>query len=212
MLSTWVSRKRFHSVPHKKLIGFLKQYEKKNTGWINNFLLIRRQRIVINDSRSEWRDVLSGIPQGFVLGPVLFVISMNSMPNTVKSNLYLLADNAKLLRENTSDKDLELLPEGLGKLKEWSQNSLLHFNEDKCVHMIISNGSSNRELSSYGVYDKQLETVGEEKDLGVIIDSKLSFDSHILAKVKKAISIIAVFKKNFRKMSIPVFLNVYKDR
>ena len=166
---------------------------------------------MIKDSRSKWRDVLSGIPQRFLLGPVLFVISINSMPNIIKSKLNLFADDAKLYRENISDKDLQLLQEGLRKLEEWSENSFLHFNEDKCVHIVISNGSSNRELNSYEVYDKQLETVGEEKDLGVIIDSKLSFDSHIFAKVKKAISIIAVFKKTFNKMSIPVFLNIYKD-
>ena len=84
------------------------------------------------------------------------------------------------------------------------------FNEDKCVHMIMLIGGSNRETRSYELYDKQLESVREEKDLGVIIDSKLSFDSHIFAKVKKANSIIAVFKTTFIKMTIPVFLNVYK--
>ena len=107
------------------------------------------------------------------------------MPNTVKSKLYLFADDAKLYREITSNKDVELLQEDLRKLAEWSKKSLLHFNEDKCVHMIISNGGSNRETRSYELYDKQLETVGEEKDLGVIIDSKLSFDSQFFAKVKK---------------------------
>ena len=76
--------------------------------------------------------------------------------------------------------------------------------------MIISNGRSNLEIRSYELYDKQLETVGEGKALGVIIHSKLSFDSHIFAKVKKAISIIAVFKKTFPKMTIPVFLMFLK--
>ena len=81
--------KAFDSVPHKRLIGILKQYgiKGKTLVWINEFLLTRRQRVVINDSRSEWKDVLSGIPQGSVLGPVLFVIYINSMPNTLKSKL-----------------------------------------------------------------------------------------------------------------------------
>ena len=87
------------------------------------------------------------------------------------------------------------------------QNSVLHFNVDKCVHMIISNGRSNREIRLHEHYDIQLERVGEEKDFGVIIDSKLSSDSHILAKVKKA---KAIFIKRFIKMTIPVFLNVYE--
>ena len=123
---------------------------------------------MINDSRSEWKDVLSGIPQGSVLGPVLLVIYINSMTNTVKSKLCLFAD--ELYREITSNKGVELLQEDLRKLEEWSKNSLLHFNEDKCVQMIISNGGSNRETSSNELYDKQLETVEEEKYLGVIIN------------------------------------------
>ena len=90
-------------------------------GCINEFLLTRRQRVVINDSRSEWKDVLSGIPQGSVLGPVLFVLKINSMPNTFKSNLYLLADDAKLYREITNDKAVELLQEDFRKLEEWSK-------------------------------------------------------------------------------------------
>ena len=120
---------------------------------------------MINDSRSEWKDVLSGIPQGSVLGPVLFVIYINSMPKTVESKFYLFAVDAKLCREITSNKDVELLQEDLRKLEEWSKNNLSHFNEDKCVHLIISNGGSNRETSSKEFYDKQLETAGEEKTL-----------------------------------------------
>ena len=72
--------------------------------------------------------------------------------------------------------------------------------------MIISNGRSNGEIKTYEFYDKQPETIGEGKNFGVIIDSKLYFDSHIFAKVEKAISIKAVFKKTFPKMTIPVFL------
>ena len=73
------------------------------------------------------------------------------------------------------------------------ENTLLHFNDDKCVHMLISNERSSREKRSSEIYDKQLEAVGEEKNFGVIIDSKLFFDSHIFAKVKKANSNILPF-------------------
>ena len=98
-------KKAFDSVPHKRLIGILKQFAKKRNTlcWTNEFFLTRRQRVVINGSRSEWKDILIGIPQGSVLGLVLFVISIISMPNTVKLKLYLFADDAKLFREITSD-------------------------------------------------------------------------------------------------------------
>ena len=101
-------KKAFDSVPHKRLIELLKQYgiKGKTLGRINEFLLTRRQRVVISDSRSEWKDVLSGIPQGSVLGPVLIAIYIISKPNTVKSKLFLFADDPKLYREITSDKDV----------------------------------------------------------------------------------------------------------
>ena len=99
------------------------------------------------------------------MGPVLFVIYTNSIPNTVKSKSYFFEDDAKLYRENTRNKDVELLQEDLRKLEEWSKLSLLQFKEDKCVHMIISNGRSDRATRSYELYNKLLETVGQEKDL-----------------------------------------------
>ena len=70
------------------------------------------------------------------------------MPNAVKSKLNLFADDAKLYRKITSDKDVELLQEDLRKLGEGSKNSLLHFKEDKSILMINSNGRSNREIRS----------------------------------------------------------------
>ena len=116
-------KKAFDSVPLKRLIGILKQYGIKGLtlGWINEFLLTRRKRVVINNSRSEWKDFLSGIPQESLLGPVLIVIYINSMPNKVKSKLYLIADDAKLYREISSNQDVELLQEDLRKLEEWSK-------------------------------------------------------------------------------------------
>ena len=94
-----------------------------------------------------------------------------------------------------------MLQEDLRKLEEWSKKGLLLFSEKICVHLIISNGRSNREIRSQELEDKQHETVGEKKYLGRIIDSKLSFASHIFVKVKKANSIMAVFKKTIIKMT-----------
>ena len=132
-------KKAFDSAPHKRLIGILKEYgiKVKTLGLINEFLIARRQRVVINDSRSEWKDVEWA---------------------SFKAKLYLFADDAKLYIEITSKKDVDLLQDDLRKLEEWSKNSLLHFNEDNCVHMIISNGRR-----SYELYDKQLETIKEKK-------------------------------------------------
>ena len=86
-------KKAFDSVPHKKLIGVLRQYGVLGStlNWITNFLLGRQQRLVINYSRSAWQPVKSGIPQGSVLGPVLFLIYINTMPDKIASKIYIFA-------------------------------------------------------------------------------------------------------------------------
>ena len=76
--------------------------------WIEAFIVDRRQRVVVNDIRSSWADVTSGIPQGSVLGPILFICYINdmAMPSSVLSSIYLFADDAKLYRNIASDNDL----------------------------------------------------------------------------------------------------------
>ena len=96
---------------------------------------------MINDSRFEWKDVLSGI----CTATCLIVKNKNSMPNTFKSKLYIFTDKAKLYREITSGRDVELLQDDLRKLEELSKSSLLLFNEDNYGHMMFSYGKSNRD-------------------------------------------------------------------
>ena len=93
--------KAFDSVPHKRLIGVLRQYGVLGStlNWITNFLLGRQQRLVINYSRSAWQPVKSGIPQGSVLGPVLFLIYINAMPDKIASKIFIFAHDAKLYRQ-----------------------------------------------------------------------------------------------------------------
>ena len=99
--------KAFDTVPHQRLLTKLRGYgiEGRILTWIKAFLTNRRQRVVINGSRSSWADVTSGIPQGSVLGPVLFICYINDMPSSVQSSMYLFADDAKLYRNIASDDD-----------------------------------------------------------------------------------------------------------
>ena len=84
-------KKAFESVPHKRLIGVLRQYgvTGRTLNWITDFLSGRQQRVVINDSRSSWQPVKSGIPQGSVLSPVLFLMYINTMPDKIASKIYV---------------------------------------------------------------------------------------------------------------------------
>ena len=93
-------QKCFDTVPHKRLIHKLKSYgiNQEIILWMTDFLIGRKQRVSIQNSFSQWMLVLSGIPQGSVLGPLLFVIYINELPKTVKSTIYLFADDNKIFR------------------------------------------------------------------------------------------------------------------
>ena len=108
-------KKAFDSLPHKKLIGTFRQYgvTGRSLNWITGFLSVRQQRVVINDSSSSWQPVKSGIPQGSLLGPVLFLIYINTMPDKIASKTYLLADDAKLYPQIEDKSDVTRIHEDL---------------------------------------------------------------------------------------------------
>jgi ribonucleases P/MRP protein subunit RPP40 len=105
--------------------------------WIKAFLGDRFQRVVLGDNISEWIRVLSGVPQGSVLGPLLFVIFINdlvkNLPDSCKCKLF--ADDTKLISIIKCNQDCDKLQLGLGKLVQWSNTWLLKFNNDKCKVM-----------------------------------------------------------------------------
>ena len=126
-------KKAFDSVPHKRLIGVFRQYgvTGRTLNWITDFLSGRQQRVVINDSRSSWQPVKSGIPQDSVLGPVLFLMYINTMPDKIASKVYLFTDDAKLYRQIEDKSDVTRIHEDLQSLETWSGQSFLSFNIDK---------------------------------------------------------------------------------
>ena len=93
-------RKAFDSVPHRRLLKKLYGYGIQGNllSWIEGFLLGRKQKVVLNGSCSSWTDVVSGVPQGSVLGPLLFSIYVNDIPNLVDSPILLFADDIKIYR------------------------------------------------------------------------------------------------------------------
>lgn len=136
--------KAFDTVPHNRLLKKLKCYGIKGQvlKWIKSFLKGRSQVVKVNGEESFPESVMSGIPQGSVLGPILFVIYINDLPDVVKSKIYLFADDTKLLSKIQSKDDSLYLQEDINALGKWSNDWLLKFNLDKCH--VLTLGSTLR--------------------------------------------------------------------
>ena len=128
--------KAFDKVPHRLLISKLNAYklDQKMISWIEEFLSNRKHRVNINGKYSKWGEVTSGVPQGSVLEPVLFILYINYFPAYCGKNseLYLFADDAKLFRHITCSTDNLTLQSDLHAIKEWTDKSLLKLNYSKC--------------------------------------------------------------------------------
>ena len=114
--------KAFDKVPHKRLLTKISEYGIKGNvlNWIGDFLGNRKQRVMVNAISSEWRNITSGIPQGTVLGPILFLIFINDMPKVIQCLVKLFADDAKLYQIIKCSQDRDELQGDIGNSKDWS--------------------------------------------------------------------------------------------
>lgn len=205
--------KAFDKVPHKRLLHKLKMYKigEKYTKWLEAFLIGRKQRVIVNNESSSWRDVTSGIPQGSVMGPVLFVLYINDLPESAayNSDTFLYADDTKIFREINSVNDCEDLQTDIFALHKWSEKWLLRFHPEKCKTMRI--GNSKTEKYSYRLKETlpAMDYVENEKDIGVVIDNCLSFKDHILEKVNKSNSIMGVINRTYEYLDTTSFKLLY---
>ena len=204
-------RKAFDSVPHERLLSKLMMYG--ITGgvhsWVKGFLYDRTQRVRVGKKLSSSADVLSGIPQGSILGPVLFTIFINDIADNINSFCRIFADDTKIFNIT---KNSITLQEDLAKLQEWSFKWGLHFNVNKChvLHIGYNNPRYKYILKS-GEDESVLNICLEEKDLGVIFDGKLSFDAHIQNCISKANRILGIIKRSFSYLDKELFLLIYKS-
>ena len=152
---------------------------------------------------------LSGIPQGSVLGPLLFIIYINDILDEISSSGLLFADDTKLFSCINSIDDAISLQNDIKNLEQWSRKWLLEFNPDKCHVLSLGKFENIIYAHRYEIYGEELEHVFEEKDLGVIIDSNLTFEDHIAMKVKKANTIMGLIRRSFTYLSCEMFKKLY---
>ena len=208
-------QKAFDSVPHQRLL--LKLEKMGITGnllrWIKNFLSDRKQRVTLNGFSSDWSDVTSGVPQGSVLGPILFILYVNDLPSVVKSCCKVFADDTKLYKEIHGLKDYQDLQDDIYELCRWTAKWLLFFNANKCK--VLHVGPNNPRFV-YKMTDKNNNTVDikeveHEKDLGIIFQQDLKFDQHVSMVVNKANRVLGLIKRTFAYLDKNTFLCLYKS-
>ena len=191
--------KAFDTVPHLRLIGKLKSYgiEGDILKWIRAFLSGRTQVVKVNGEESLPALMLSGIPQGSVLGPLLFVLYINDLPGNINSETFLFADDTKTFREIISREDSIALQRDIDSLELWTKKWLLDFNIDKCHVLTLGKFENIQHTHRYTICHNELEHVFVEKDLDVTFDSDLKFEDHISAKVNKANAIAGLIRRSF---------------
>ena len=171
--------KAFDSVPHERLLTKIHAYGIQGPllSWPTSFITNRYQRVVLRRHYSSWTSVLSGVPQGTVLGPSLFHMYINDISKKIMSNTKLFADDMKVYRILRDTKeDVEELQKDPIRLESWSNDWKLKFNTDKRGAMCISK-KNDYSSPQYHLCGNQLKAVSEVKDLGIYITSNPKYAS-----------------------------------
>ena len=202
--------KAFDKVPHKRLIYKLRKHGISGPVllWIEEWLKNRKQRVILNGTKSTWKDVLSGVPQGSVLGPLLFLIYINDLGVGIKSKISLFADDTKLascVREIDGNFRVQ---SDLDILIAWAHKWQMDFNLTKCKILQLGNG--NREFN-YEMEGQWIDVEEYEKDLGVIIDSSLKFSKQCVEARNRANRVLGFIKRNVSYKSKEVILKLYNS-
>jgi ribonuclease P/MRP protein subunit RPP40 len=174
--------------------------------WIENWLQDREQKVVMLGSSSRWIKVKSGVPQGSVLGPLLFLIYINDIDEVVASKILKFADDTKLYGVVANQQDIERLKNDLKNLCNWPADWLMLFHVDKCKVMHFGYNNSK---STYEMNWKDLEEISEERDLGVIVQQDLKWSKQCSKSVSTANRILGMIKISFCYLNKDVVLKLY---
>ena len=205
--------KAFDKVPHQRLIKKLEFYnlDKHAIGWITSFLSGRSQSVVVDGHSSGESPVLSGVPQGTVMGPLLFLLFINDISADVSSSIRLFADDCLIYRDIRSPRDAELLQQDLNKVVDWSKKWGMQFNVKKCnILSVTQKDIKNRVGYNYSMDGQPLETTDSTPYLGVTLNQKLHWDVHINKTVAAANRTLGFLRRTLYKCPQDLKETVYK--
>ena len=195
--------KAFDRVHHSRLLRKLQHYGIQGTTyhWISSFLHNRTQRVVVEGCASDSVSVVSGVPQGSVLGPLLFLLFINDLPDKIISQTRLFADDCIVYRPIKDREDCAILQQDLHTLADWEKKWGMDFHPQKCSILSIARARSSTIEHPYTLKGHILEVQDVTKYLGVDLQRNLSWKPHIDRISKKANSMLGFLRRNLRSCS-----------
>ena len=204
--------KAFDKVPHQRLIQKLRTHGISGavSRWIISWLSDRKQRVQITGVKSKWIEVTSGVPQGSVLGPVLFLIYINDLATDINKSTTVLnfADDTKIFAVCNDDQDCAVLQNDITKLDKWANTWQMKFNVDKCKTMHLGHGNIQ---SKYQLDNKVLDSTHSEKDLGIWITDDMKLEYQTAEASKKANRMLGLIKRTIIHKDHHILVALYKS-
>ena len=169
---------------------------RKLLSWFRPYLTCKRHRTVIDGCESSLLPISSGVPQGSNLGPLLFIILMNTALKAIRSSttVQLYVDDMKCFRIIDNTNDVQQLHSELSNLNDWSADHFMVFNPKKCKHLAITK-KKNVVDSNFTLNGSLIMSVTTEKDLIVHVSTKLSWKNHTDAIISKANKMLGMIKR-----------------
>jgi len=168
-------------------------------------------RVMVNKQFSAWAPVISAVPQGSVLGPLLFLIYVNDLPDGIKNDMRMFADNTKIWSRIGGLTDCVQLQADLNQLHAWSDKWLLSFNPDKCKVMHVGHDYRFLYTIQKNNSTHNLSATTEERDLGIVVTDNLEVSTQCTEAAKRAMKVLRMIRRQFKDMDKECFTILYKS-